>query len=86
MTRPDCKVPLVQGLTAQEWLQATSASLSLGRAGYDLQEQFQRCSSCLVLDFIPGPTFAKASEPFEEENLSQTAADLARCKLFPWGL
>ncbi len=72
---------LWQGPTAQEWLDATAAAHALGRPGYDLEEQFQRCTSCLVMDFVPGPAFHKASEPFEALHLDQTASDLARCFL-----
>ena len=59
-------------------MDATAAAHALARPGYDLVEQFQRCSSCLVLEYIPGPAFHKASEPFEALNLEQTASDLAR--------
>lgn len=72
---------LFQGPTAQEWVAAQAAVQVLGKTGVDLDEQFQRCTSCLVMDFVPGLTFAKAQEPFQSGSWHQTASDLARHKL-----
>lgn len=68
----------MQGPTSQEYEQLRTAAASLGKAGSDLQEQLGKCKCCLVMDFIPGMPLFDATEPFQQDNLKQTASDLGR--------
>lgn len=73
----------MQGSTSEEWQAARAAASSLGEGGSALEEPLGRASSCLVMDYVPGPAFVDAQEPFLEHNAHRTAADLARPVLPP---
>lgn len=72
------EVFLWQGPSSAEWIKLKVAAASLGKSGADLQDQLSKCSSCLVMEFIPGLPLFEASEPFQTDRINQTASDLGR--------
>ncbi len=63
----------------KEWEEALLAAQALGKPAADLEEQLSKSGSCLVMDYVPGPAFFRAHQPFLLDQLHQTASDLGRC-------